>query len=395
MTRIRARSLALAGLAVLAGLLALSLSSCGRKPAEPAAPPEFPFPSASLTHFVLGPAGLSLMPPGTELGPGASLQAPFAPRTAALAVNPARPGLIMAALNRYGLGLIELKADLSAFKVTNRPLAETASQSVAALWPRRASQGAASDDGFLLELYRDPFVIGALPRSDTAPELLSLAPDGSAKVLDRLGKPDEELFSLFPGPKGLWYAELRSEKELGARIRYVSLASPEGGEAAGQAAKELKRGLFEASLAPRPLSLAPSVLRRSAEAFGSAVLVHARGADGSDAFWLSGGKPEEAREAFAWISEDEESAVVLDRSGHGAFVARSSGLVALFSLAPPLPDAVFTSVAAVFSPPAAGEGGDAKGLPQPAGVLAAAWEKGVFPCVSASGLSVAALTLGR
>jgi hypothetical protein len=236
-----------------------------------------------------------------------------------------------------------------------------------------------------------------MPQSDTAPELISISANGDATVLDRIGRPEEELFALFPGPRGLWYAELRTEGPLGAKLRYLSIPSPEEASASmskgasnSAGATELRRDLFEANLAPLPLSLAPAALRRTVEAYGIPALVHARGESGSDGYWLSAGSTDEANEISAWISAGEEGVIALDRSGHGIFLASQTGGLFRFTLPPPFPDAKFTSVVSL---PAQALGKASKpGSPAaPACILAASWETGSFPAVDQSGLIITSL----
>jgi hypothetical protein len=358
----------LAPAAALLGLaLAAALGACAaRKPAVP----EYPFPSASRADFAVTAQGLVPLSPGALAPAGEALPSPLAPRAAALSATPEggpRGGGLVAAINRFGLAFVLPSVDGSAFKVGNLALAEAAGQSMVGLWPRGL--------GYLLQLGRDPFTDGLPPRSDFSPELLALDREGKARALPRLGKAGEDLFALFPGPKGLWYAEFREENALGAKLRYATLTSPE----APASAAELRRDLFEAALAPRPLDTAPFALRRAIGGLGiPSLLVRARGAGGGDGYWLSGGDKDEATEAYAWLSADEEAAVVVLASGKAAY-ARASALK-LLDAAPPSAGAVVTGVAALLWDAATG-------LPVE-GLALVSWEEGPFPSVSRAGLSV-------
>lgn len=306
-----------------------------------------------------------------SLEPG--LQASLAPRVAALSGLGPKSSIILAALNRRGLGLVEVAPDRSAFKVRTIPRPEFAGQTVAALWPRGSS--------WLLELYRDPFVRPGQARSDQDPELATIYPTGELTVLPRLGQRGEDLFALFPGPRSRWYAEFRIEGALGSRLRYASLDSPEPGpDGKVQGLGELRKDLFEASLAPRPLSAAPATLRRAAQAIVSGpILVRALGEDGRDGFWLSSGAAEDAAEAWAWLGLGEDSALVILRSGLGAWATKDG--LSSFQLSSALAGAEYGPVVGLFAAP----GGPGRT------VLASAWTLGQFPEVSASGLSLLAL----
>ncbi len=352
-------------------LAAALLASCA--PKGPPLPPEFPFPSGRIQSFVLGNRGFVALPAGqapgsTEVagaaasaGPGGSSLLPLALRVAGLAADSSATTL-MAALNRFGIGILRLSPDGLSWKLLNQAVGIVESSSVAGLWPRQ--------DGFLLELYHDPFIKGLAPRTDLDPELLMVSSGGLVSRLERLGEAGEDLFALFPAPNGSWYAELRSEKALGASTRYLQLSGP----AEKNGAKALPREVFEASLSPRPLSLAPACLREATAMLGKGpFLVHARNAEGSELWWLSGGRLDEAKEVFAWIGKGEEDAIGLMPSGDGAWVMGNREAKA-FHLEAPLQGGRYTAVAAIFGK-----------------VLAAAWETGSFPEVSASGMTVGPL----
>lgn len=365
----------MAGLILMAagGLAIGGLASCGRGKPEVQAPPEFPLILEGQTNLILGGEGLAVLSKDGLVVPSSGLVASQAPRVAALASKGPRDSVLIAALNRYGLAMVEASPDRTAFKLRNIPRPEFAGRSVAALWSRGPS--------WLLELYRDPFVTPIQPRSDQDPELLAIDGEAGLRVLPRMGRPGEDLFALYPGPRGRWYAEFRTEQKLGARLRYASLASPvPGPDGRIEGLQDLRRDLFEASLAPRPLSAAPSALRRAAGALETGpILVHALGEDGQDGFWLSSGPAEDAREASAWIGSGEDSALILLRSGEGAWAGKDG--VKTFRIAPAISGAEYGPVAGLF--PAEGKSGKT--------IVAAAWIQGQFPGVSASGLSLLAL----
>jgi hypothetical protein len=378
----------------LALLAALALPGCGgRKAAAATQPPEYPWQATVQGDFLASRDGLvPLSAAGGAAGGAAGNEAvasPLALRAAALSA-PAPGGFILAALNRYGLGYVEPSPDGAAYKVRSLGLPEMGGQQVAGLWPRDARS-----DSFLLELSRDPFTAGLPPRSDFSPELLVIDGKGAATTLPRLGEEGEDLFALLPGPSGRWYAEFRAEAPLGARLRYVSLASPENRTSAA----DLRRDLFEAALAPRSLASGPMALREAVSALGLAagqgLLIRAKDGAGGDAYWLSSGALEDATEAYAWLSADGDEAVVALRSGAAAWASSGAGGAAkAFAVRPALPGAEVSGIAALFAPHGAGAApagaaGAAGAAGSPAGGLAVvSWESGTFPSVSAAGISV-------
>ena len=297
-------------------------------------------------------------------GPAAATLAALAPRVAAIAARGASgPGLAAIALNRYGYALLEASPDGSSYRLSSLPLAEASNLSVANLWPR--------ENGFLLELYRDPFATAASAGLASGRELFAVDGKGAATRLPRLGKENEELFALQPAG-GRWYAELRAETKEGARLRYIALAAPDAGPG-GNEARDIGKAGFERALEPKAIGGAPAVLGSAAEALApGAILIRARDGADADGYWLSGGGLEDAREASAWLSEDGASALVVERSGEAAYV--SGGSCRRFSIAPPAEGAVLTAAAL---------------LPLGARSLAlVAWETGSFPSVETSGLLV-------
>lgn len=364
--------------------LALALAGCGRKADAARQPPEFPWPATARQDFIMGATGLEPFTRGATVGEAATnglgLVSPLAPRAAALS-TPASGTYVLAALNRFGLGFVEPSPDGSAYKVRSVQVPAMGGQGVVGLWPR-GGRG----EGFLLELGRDPFSQGIPPRSDFSPELLLVNREGSSTILPRLGEEGEDLFALLPGPADRWYAEFRTEAPLGAKLRYASLASPDD----ASSAEELRRDLFEAALAPRALSAAPAALRDAVAAMalpeGMGILIHSHDAAGDEAYWITTGLAEDAVEAYAWLSASGADAVVALRSGIAACkLAGPAGNVAprRFQIAPARPGAELAGITALFPGPR-----EAKSVPA---LAVASWECGIFPCVSAAGISVVPL----
>jgi hypothetical protein len=348
-------------------LLASGCGSAGRGGIKKAAEPPakfYPYNASAALCFRLGPEGLepSMAAPATSGSSGATLAA-LAPRVAALASGSGASGASLAALalNRYGYALLEPSPDGSSYRLSSFPLAEASRLSVANLWPR--------EKGFLLQLYRDPFATAAGLASGR--ELFAVGEDGAATPLPRLGEGDEELFALQPSG-GRWYAELRAEAAGKARLRYLSLESPDSGVGGG-AMRDIGKAGFERALEPRAMGAAPEALRSAAAALApGALLIRARDDAGTDCYWLSGGGLEDAREASAWLSDDGASALVVERSGAAAYA--TDGSCRRFSIPSPAKGAVLTAVAL---------------LPLGTKNLALlAWETGNFPSVEASGLLV-------
>ena len=471
---------AAAGAAALCFCLCAGLSSCARPAAKAKAPgPVYPFAADVPAVFVVAAKGILPVPSGGSAERYAADYVPapgaLACRAAALAassggaaaagpVSPAgspspAPASILVAVNRYGLLRLEpeprapeakaAKKDkakpapaapvLPSYRLEARPLPTSfGGLSVGGLWTRPS--------GFLLHLYRDPFVEGrdlagaaaGGPSGAPGPELFALDPRGEPGPLPRLAPPAAgasaaapraglaagaasggaaggaaigaagaarpealppaveegyELFALFPRARDSWLAEFRAETQEGVRTRYVSFDDPESG-VAGKASS-ISRAAFEAALSPRPLSEAPAVLVAAARALGTdRLLVRARGEDGTESYWISGGRPEEALEAYAWLGPGGREAVLLRADGRAA-VADEAG-VRLFSAAPPAPGAVFSGVAALFGRAYGGQGGAALAAQdgaaaasgQGGGLAVAAWERGSFPQVDLAGFVV-------
>jgi hypothetical protein len=375
-------------------LIAAVASGCGsarrggRQSAADSSSAAYPYSADTTMYFGLGPSGLapssaaprSAAPSSASTvttaqpaasAPSAPPVAALAPRVAAIAVKSGGSGLAVIALNRYGYALLEASPDNASYRLSSLPLSEASYLSVADLWPRKK--------GFLLELYRDPFADAAPARPTAAgQELFSIDEAGAASPLPRLGREEEELFALLPAG-GRWYAEFRAETKEGARLRYLRLDSPAPGQ--GKTAMcDIGRGDFERALKPKAIKGAPESLRSAVATLApGALLVRARGGADAEGYWLSGGPLADAREASAWVSDDESSALVVERTGEAAYV--SGGSCKRFSIAAPAKGAALTA-AAVLS----------LGTRRLALI---AWELGSFPSIEASGLIVMPLAAPR
>jgi len=287
---------------------------------------------------------------------------------------------ILAVLEGFGTARLELSEDGKGYKLVNREEGGFFGLAVGGAWPAK--------DGFVIQLFHNPFEEGpaiAGPRlfllTDSELRGLDTASFASTPVSSK--RPDEELFALFPDPRGgrgRWFAQLRSSGTTTVTSRYVSLESLLG------TAKELGRAAFEASLAPRPFAQAPASLRQTVEALGvGAALVRARDSDGGDIYYAKGRLTEEAREIFLWSGS--WGVLALEPSGRGSFrhgAAKEIGegsarldtdaAPELFLIDSPGEGAVFRSIVCL---PSSG-----------AFLAAAAWERGAFPETSGAGLVV-------
>lgn len=427
--------------AALAFVAALALSGCAPLPKEAAAP-AYPYSGDHPAVFVFGAAGLLPVAPG--LGADTHI-ASYRPAPGALALRAAalaaaspeageadRPAAIAVAVNRWGL--LRLEREPQELRGVTAPAGAQAAAptargayrikalerpdlfgalSVGGLWSR--------PEGFLLHLYRDPFVADpeparpdvaglflvsgagafeALPRSApqggtslaakdaggavVAAEAAAKAASAPAAGAPGSTAPDPRvrgLFALFPVAADRWLAEYRRETTTRVDTSYFLLRDPTEEPRPGKALASIGRVAFEKALRPRPLTEAPRALASAVAALGSeAFLVHARGEDGVEGYWLSGGRPEEALEVSAWLGR-EGSALVLAGDGRAALAEAGEGGAAsaarAFTLVPPAPGAAFGQTAALFG--AASSGG---------GLAVAAWERGSFPEVELAGLLV-------
>jgi len=359
-------------LAVAASALAAALlfGACGRRAA-----PAYPYSAAKPRVFVATSDGLAALPPKADALSLAKLNG-LAALVPDASVSSASEAAILVAVNRVGPVFIEPDADCRNYRLKAFPSPGTFARLTAGgAWPH--------DGGFLVQLYRDPFSLQGSQRGAPLGTLLTVTQAGSIQVLASSGLVSETslgfgLFALYPAPQGGWLAELRRDDVSRVETRYLSAASPED-----PAPRQLSRSAFEAKLEPRPLAavagakgeaLRHAIAALSASEGGaswSSALIRARGADGSDVYYLDGGSIDEARSMFAWFLDDGR-VIVLEQGGE-AVVADSSGRSATFAFIPPLPDASFTSLAVCRD------------------LAAASWTSGVFPDLRAAGLVVAAV----
>ncbi len=410
--------------ALFLALAGFFFASCS-KPATPrnaaqnaaqhAIPPAYPFAADATAVFVTSGTGILPVPAtsGPEIFAARYTPAPgaLAVRVAALAASSGKAGsppAILAAVNRFGLLRLELQPRPAAatapenrgegaYRLEARPLSTLfAPATVGGLWTL--------PEGYLLQLYRDPFVRDAIDAAAKGGELYRIDPRGEVSPLPALlpplysgGTPPpprsadgalrpeatetrfEEgfrLFALFHAGNGRWLAEFRADTEQVVRSRHALFADPAlgGGEA-------ISRAAFEAELAPRRLIDAPPALRDAALALGpEPLLIHARGEDGLEGFWISLGRPEDACEASAWLARDARRALVIRSDGRAAL--SQEGRTLTFAAQPPVADARFTGLAVLFVSAAGASDAESGGL------ALVAWEKTAFPDVELAGFLV-------
>jgi hypothetical protein len=379
------RALALAALAA-----ALALSACSRRP-EPAESAPSPYPYAAGIAHVFVATGGGLVP----LAFGASAEAltgPPAPASRAhnASILGADLSRIVAAVNGYGVAIVLPSPDGRAFNIGNLG-APFGGLTTGGIWP--------FDGGFLVQLYRDPFSeYPPVPGGSASVEGASLyrvGPEGAISELPLGGPQGYDLFALFPTESKSWVAAFRKEAAGQAVTRFMRLGPP---GASAEGGREISRAEFEAAIAPEPLSAAPGAsgeaLRRACATLAGAapgsgtgpgasapergaapgaaavppVLARLRDARGLDRWY--GVASAETREISAWAMADGR-VLALDRSGELA-AAGSAGEVGRLRIAAPVEGAVFVALASA------------------GGLVAAAWEAGSFPEISAAGLVVLA-----
>jgi len=320
----------------------------------------YPYQAAAARAFYATASGLSS-------APGAAARALPASRAPNASVLSADGAAIAAAVNGWGLYRITPSPDLSSYRLDGEAMAGSfAGLSTAGAWPFR--------DGFLVQLYRDPFTEGgAAPKS--AARLVFAGAGSPARALDPFATASAqgfELFALLPSgasASAAWLAELRKDGTERVELRFLSLDDPLAPSPQG---RELRRADFESSLKPRPLKSLEGkrgdALRACLAALGKGDwLVRLRSGDGSDRWYLDGGPADEAAPAYAWSLGD--SALALSAEGGLAF-SEGGAAPSLTRLKPPVEGACFTALAATDS------------------LAAAAWETGDFPDLSAAGIVV-------
>jgi len=185
-----------------------------------------------------------------------------------------------------------------------------------------------------------------------------------------------ELFALFPAvdSRGAarWLGEMRRDT-----ADSVELSFFEADDGLDGSARPIAREVFESALSPKKVSslqgLDGKSLSSALAALGTGpFLVRFRSSSGLDAWYLSGGRAEDASQAWAWSPSPGR---VLALSASGSLVDASAGSMRKFELGSPAKGASYTGLAAA------------------SGILAAAWEVGSFPKVEAAGLVIAPLDL--
>ena len=364
--RAAGRPLGLRAAVVLAAAAAL-LAACAHRPTVPA----YPFSALEASVFVATPGGLAPVTP--KIGPEslAKLDGPAAlvPCASVLSANGAE---ILVAVNRVGPLIIEPDSECRAFRVRGEPRPDPFSLLTAGgAWPR--------GDGFIVQLYRDPFTLPDATGNGRLGTIVSIDAAGSAQVLAASGLVPETasgfgLFALYPAPQGGWLAELRRDDPDRVQTRYLAAKDPED-----PAPAEIQRAAFETALAPRLLGSATGTrgeaLRHALAALlaseggpAGTVMIRARGADGSDQYYSAGASVDDERTLYAWYLDDGR--VLVMEPGGQAAIADSAGSSLSLSFAVPVAGAAFTAVAVCRR------------------LVAAAWEAGDFPDLRAAGLVV-------
>jgi hypothetical protein len=381
--------------AALCAALCASLASCG----GPKDPPAYPYVADRPRVLFASAEGLSAARPAAASGATAGALAPMAHNASVLTAD-ARS--IVAAVNAFGYARVETAAsggtasdggrgleaggaaargrttgggaDGVAYRVINVPLASSfAGLTTAGIWP--------ADSGFILQLYRDPFFAAA---DDSAARATAAAAGAAAGTrIIEIGRTDGEralpcpsaadgfeLFALFPS-RGTWLGELRRDDADSVDLAFFEADSPLG----RAASRPVGRDVFESALSPLPLwslqGLEGAALRSALRALGvGQFMTRLRSAEGEDAWYLSGGKAEDAAQAWAW-SFGTGRVIVLSQSG--ALVDAGRGPTRVVELGSPYPGATYSALAAA------------------GGIVAAAWEAGSFPEVVAAGLVIAPL----
>ncbi len=377
-----------------------------------AAPPDsesavYKYSTEETACYELGPKGLvpalrdkTAAEQGTELGEahtageaakvseaGTELSA-MAPRVAAVTAADGALSMAAIALNRFGYAFLEVSPDGLKYRIRSFSLTASKFLSTANMWPW--------ENGFLLELYRDPFsatsdvsrsVFEVPTISSAGQELYAIdAQSGLSRSLPRIGSGREELFALQPS-SGLWYAEMREEPTSGrdsVKLSYYALSSPELHSAgtelqAGKAEQfsrfTLSRDKFEKTIAPQALANAPKALKLVAEAAAEGtLLIHQKGGPEIESYWLRGKSLVDARTASAWVSIDGQKAVLLEENGGVISALNGPGSIQHFRINLPLDGLRFTSLAII-------ETGRRS-------LLVASYESGKFTKIDRSGIVV-------
>jgi len=373
---------------IAAILLAASLAGCAKKPPEIPAP-VFPYAADSPRVFYASASGLTESLPAASASGAEGAPATRAPNASVLSSD---GRAIIAAVNGWGIASVIANAGASieaspvspAYRIVGTPLPSIfAGLTAAGAWP--------VGGGFLVQLFRDPFTEAPSSPSHLDPpyplpktRLAYLSGGvGAADPLEPFASEAAsgfELFALLPS-EGKWFAELRKDGPDRADLKFLALADPSAGVAAGSGGGaalkpvEIGRTEFEAALMPKSLASLGGAegdsLRAAIKALGEGPwLVRLRSGKGGDSWYLSGGKAEDAAPVYAW---SEPSGMLALRPDGWLASSKAGSGTKLSSLGEAVPGASFTALAA------AGE------------LVAAAWETGEFPNIDEAGLVIAPL----
>jgi hypothetical protein len=359
-------------------MLPLGLAGCARKTPAAAPPAAYPYAATAPRVFYATAEGLSESPPAAAASGEGSL-ASRSPNASVISSDGAR---IFAAVNGWGIVRIESEAGApggGAYRLAGTPLPQAfAGLTTGGAWPLAG--------GVLVQLFHDPFSEDPVPPSHLSPagpasasRLVFLdAKSGAATAPDPLPvglDPGFELFAFLPAG-GRWFAELRKDAPERVDLKFLALSDPlsPAGAASGGG---IGRSDFEAALRPEDLGrLAGEAgvgLRSALKALGEGPwLIRLRSSSGTDSWYVSGGRPEEAAPIFAWSDSVAGRTIALRPDGLLAS-SEAQGKTSLSTLPAPVPGAAFTALATA---------GD---------LAAAAWESGDFPYLTSAGIVVAPL----
>jgi len=352
---------------LLALLAATAQGGCARR--QPPAPAVvYPYSSQVRRTFFATDSGLSELTFQGEAE--AEMPASQAPHASVLSSD---GRVILVAVNGWGVERVELSPDGSSYRLADSPQPGFNGLTAGGAWPLAG--------GFLVQLYRDPFLERA-----AAPGAASGAAPSPARLfyMDAAGllslpspfppglEAGFEPFAILPAG-GSWFAELRKDGAERVSLKFFALDSPLG---SSLSAREIRRADFESALSPLPLSALAggegASLRTALGALGRGPwLARLRSGAGEDRWYLSSGRPEEAQNVYAWSlggPAGGERSLVL--TGDGRLAAADALKASVTELEAPAPGAQFTALAASATS------------------AAAAWEAGTFPSISSAGVMI-------
>lgn len=359
-----------------AGLLCLVTAACRPKPEWPA----YPYVADRPRVLFASAEGLSAKQPLPRTGAAATKTEDRHNGSHNASVLTADGRSILAVVNGAGWARIETASfdakprtvsrsgaakDGVAYRIVNIPFdSNFAGLKTAGAWP--------SAESFVIQLYRDPFDAESDGGGLVAASIPLLRIDSSgAHAIDLPGIPDGfELFALFPS-QGRWFGELRRDTKERVELSYFETDAPIG----SSPARAVSRAVFESTLAPKSMfslqGLEGAALRAGLAVLGKGPwMLRFRSAAGEDGWYLSEGRPEDAKQAWAWSLG---SGRVLMLTATGTLIDSSIRGTRKTELGSPCPGSVYTGLAAA------------------SGLVAAAWEAGVFPAIDKAGLVIAPL----